>query len=165
MVIDQARQRIDDLDRADQLIVMLGAVTHDFGKPATTAFIDGRIRSLNHEEEGVAPAVRVSRSPQHSLDRRQGRARAGARPRRAPSEARHALQGARTAHRRRVPPPRAESQPRAARARREIRLPRPRPAISIARRWTGFSSARASSAWIAARRSRCCSADTCSSSA
>ena len=55
-VIDQARQRIDDLDRADQLIVMLGAVTHDFGKPATTAFLDGRIRSMNHEEEGVAPA-------------------------------------------------------------------------------------------------------------
>ena len=57
MVIDQARRRIDDLDHADQLIVMLGAVTHDFGKPATTAWIDGRIRSLNHEEEGVAPAT------------------------------------------------------------------------------------------------------------
>jgi tRNA nucleotidyltransferase (CCA-adding enzyme) len=56
-VIDQARQRIDDLDRADQLIVMLGAVTHDFGKPATTALLDGRIRSMNHEEEGVAPAA------------------------------------------------------------------------------------------------------------
>ena len=55
-VIDQARQRIDDLDFADQLWVMLGAVTHDFGKPATTAFLDGRIRSMNHEEEGVAPA-------------------------------------------------------------------------------------------------------------
>ncbi len=57
MVIDQARRRIDDLDHADRLIVMLGAVTHDFGKPATTAWIDGRIRSLNHEEEGVAPAT------------------------------------------------------------------------------------------------------------
>ena len=57
MVIDQARRRIADLDHADQLIVMLGAVTHDFGKPATTAWIDGRIRSLNHEEEGVAPAT------------------------------------------------------------------------------------------------------------
>ena len=55
-VIDRARQRIDDLDRAGQLIVMLGAVTHDFGKPATTALLDGRIRSMNHEEEGVAPA-------------------------------------------------------------------------------------------------------------
>ena len=56
MVIDQARRRVDDLDYADQLIVMLGAVTHDFGKPATTAFIDGRIRSLNHGK-GVAPAM------------------------------------------------------------------------------------------------------------
>ena len=69
MVIDQARQRIDDLDRADQLIVMLGAVTHDFGKPATTAFLDGRIRSMNHEEEGVAPAAAfLDRLNIHSID-------------------------------------------------------------------------------------------------
>ena len=68
-VIDQARQRIDDLDRADQLIVMLGAVTHDFGKPATTAFLDGRIRSMNHEEEGVAPAgAFLDRLNVHSID-------------------------------------------------------------------------------------------------
>jgi tRNA nucleotidyltransferase (CCA-adding enzyme) len=69
MVIDQARRRVDDLDHADQLIVMLGAVTHDFGKPATTAFIDGRIRSLNHEEEGVAPATAfLDRLNIHSFD-------------------------------------------------------------------------------------------------
>ena len=68
-VIDQARQRIDDLDRADQFIVMLGAVTHDFGKPATTAFLDGRIRSINHEEEGVAPASAfLDRLNIHSID-------------------------------------------------------------------------------------------------
>ena len=68
-VIDQARQRIDDLDHADQLIVMLGAVTHDFGKPATTALLDGRIRSMNHEEEGVAPAaVFLDRLNVHSID-------------------------------------------------------------------------------------------------
>jgi tRNA nucleotidyltransferase (CCA-adding enzyme) len=68
-VIDQARQRIDDLDHADQLIVMLGAVTHDFGKPATTAFLDGRIRSMNHEEEGVAPASAfLDRLNIHSID-------------------------------------------------------------------------------------------------
>jgi tRNA nucleotidyltransferase (CCA-adding enzyme) len=36
---------------------MLGAVCHDFGKPATTAFLDGRIRSIDHEEQGVAPAA------------------------------------------------------------------------------------------------------------
>jgi tRNA nucleotidyltransferase (CCA-adding enzyme) len=74
-VIDQARQRIDDLDRADQLIVMLGAVTHDFGKPATTAFLDGRIRSMNHEEEGVAPASAfLDRLNIHSIDGKDVRA-------------------------------------------------------------------------------------------
>jgi tRNA nucleotidyltransferase (CCA-adding enzyme) len=56
-VIDQARTRIDDLPRPQQLAVMLGAVCHDFGKPATTAFSDGRIRSIDHEEQGVAPAT------------------------------------------------------------------------------------------------------------
>ena len=56
-VIDEARTRIDDLDRPQQLTVMLGAVCHDVGKPATTALIDGRIRSMDHEEQGVAPAT------------------------------------------------------------------------------------------------------------
>jgi tRNA nucleotidyltransferase (CCA-adding enzyme) len=56
-VIDQARTRVDDLPRPQQLAVMLGAVCHDLGKPATTAFIDGRIRSMDHEEQGVAPTM------------------------------------------------------------------------------------------------------------
>jgi tRNA nucleotidyltransferase (CCA-adding enzyme) len=69
MVIDQARTRLDDLDRADRLAIMLAAVTHDFGKPKTTAFIDGRIRSLNHEEEGVEPAgAFLDRLNIHSID-------------------------------------------------------------------------------------------------
>jgi tRNA nucleotidyltransferase (CCA-adding enzyme) len=55
-VIDQARTRVADLDRPQQLAIMLGAVCHDLGKPATTAFLDGRIRSIDHEEQGVAPA-------------------------------------------------------------------------------------------------------------
>ena len=55
-VIDRARTRVDDLPRPQQLAVMLGAVCHDLGKPATTTFIDGRMRSLDHEEQGVAPA-------------------------------------------------------------------------------------------------------------
>jgi tRNA nucleotidyltransferase (CCA-adding enzyme) len=68
-VIDQARTRIDDLDRPRQLAVMLGAVCHDFGKPATTAFIDGRIRSIDHEEQGVAPATAfLDRLNVHSID-------------------------------------------------------------------------------------------------
>jgi tRNA nucleotidyltransferase (CCA-adding enzyme) len=56
-VIDQARTRIDDLPRPQQIAVMLGAVCHDLGKPATTAVIDGRIRSMDHEEQGVRPAA------------------------------------------------------------------------------------------------------------
>jgi tRNA nucleotidyltransferase (CCA-adding enzyme) len=57
MVIDQARTRIDDLEKPQQITVMLGAVCHDLGKPATTAFIDGRIRSLEHEQAGVPPTI------------------------------------------------------------------------------------------------------------
>jgi tRNA nucleotidyltransferase (CCA-adding enzyme) len=56
-VIDQARRQIDDLARPQQIAVMLGAVCHDLGKPATTAVIDGRIRSMDHEEQGVAPSL------------------------------------------------------------------------------------------------------------
>jgi tRNA nucleotidyltransferase (CCA-adding enzyme) len=59
MVIDQARTRIDDLERPQQIAVMLGAVCHDLGKPPTTAFVDGRIRSIDHEQAGVAPATAV----------------------------------------------------------------------------------------------------------
>jgi tRNA nucleotidyltransferase (CCA-adding enzyme) len=90
MVIDQARQRIEEkmtpreesdsgsaaarasgggapraiegrwlaLSRGPALAIMLGAITHDFGKPATTAVIDGRIRSPGHEEAGVKPAAK-----------------------------------------------------------------------------------------------------------
>ena len=57
LVIDEARRRMDDLPRPQRIAVMLGAVCHDFGKPATTAYIDGRIRSLDHEEQGVPPAA------------------------------------------------------------------------------------------------------------
>ena len=56
LVIDGARARIDDLEYPQQVSVMLGAVCHDLGKPPTTAFVDGRIRSLDHEEQGVPPA-------------------------------------------------------------------------------------------------------------
>jgi tRNA nucleotidyltransferase (CCA-adding enzyme) len=59
LVVDQARTRIDDLDRGRAAAVMLGALCHDLGKPATTIFKDGRIRSPGHEEGGVAPAMRV----------------------------------------------------------------------------------------------------------
>ncbi len=59
LVIDEARKWIDDLSYPEQVTVMLGAVCHDLGKPPTTAVIEGRIRSLEHEEEGVKPATAV----------------------------------------------------------------------------------------------------------
>ena len=69
-VVDQARDaRRRPADRPQQIAVMLGAVCHDFGKPATTAFIDGRIRSIDHEEQGVAPAAAfLDRLNVHSID-------------------------------------------------------------------------------------------------
>jgi tRNA nucleotidyltransferase (CCA-adding enzyme) len=59
MVIDMARALNADLDRPRLVTVMLGAVAHDLGKPATTAFIDGRIRSLDHEQAGVEPTLQL----------------------------------------------------------------------------------------------------------
>jgi tRNA nucleotidyltransferase (CCA-adding enzyme) len=56
MVVDQARARIDDLEPPQQATLMLGALCHDVGKPPTTAFLDGRIRSIDHEQAGVEPA-------------------------------------------------------------------------------------------------------------
>jgi tRNA nucleotidyltransferase (CCA-adding enzyme) len=59
MVIDRARQEIGPLDRPQQIAIMLAAVCHDLGKPLTTAFIDGRIRSPGHEQAGVPPAEAI----------------------------------------------------------------------------------------------------------
>ena len=68
LVIDEARKRIDDLGYPQQVAVMLGAVCHDLGKPGTTAFIDGRIRSIDHEDQGVPPATALlDRLNVHSL--------------------------------------------------------------------------------------------------
>ena len=59
MVVDQARARIDDLEHPQKVTMMLGAVCHDLGKPPTTAFIGGRIRSMEHEQAGIEPATRL----------------------------------------------------------------------------------------------------------
>jgi tRNA nucleotidyltransferase (CCA-adding enzyme) len=68
-VVDQARTRIADLPKPQAITVMLGALAHDLGKPATTAFIDGRIRSIDHEEQGVAPATAfLDRLNIHTID-------------------------------------------------------------------------------------------------
>jgi tRNA nucleotidyltransferase (CCA-adding enzyme) len=59
-VVDEAAALIADLresDRPRALAVMLGALCHDLGKPATTTFEEGRIRSRGHEEAGIEPSV------------------------------------------------------------------------------------------------------------
>lgn len=58
-VVDEAAGLIADLegDRPRRLAVMLGALCHDLGKPATTRFEDGRIRSRGHEDAGLAPTT------------------------------------------------------------------------------------------------------------
>ena len=55
LVLDESARLRDDLDRPRALALMLAALCHDLGKPSTTAFVDGRIRSRGHEEAGVAP--------------------------------------------------------------------------------------------------------------
>lgn len=57
MVADEARKLIDGLSYAKQVAVMLGAVCHDFGKPPTTQFFDGRWRSHSHDVAGIEPTI------------------------------------------------------------------------------------------------------------
>ena len=57
MVADEARKLIEDLPYPKKVAVMIGAVCHDFGKPPTTAFFDGKWRSHGHDEAGVEPTV------------------------------------------------------------------------------------------------------------
>jgi len=55
LVTDRARELIEDLKYPKQVTVMLAALAHDFGKPATTEFIENHWRSRGHEEAGVEP--------------------------------------------------------------------------------------------------------------
>jgi tRNA nucleotidyltransferase (CCA-adding enzyme) len=63
MVLDAAANIIREKDRSfdetEQLQVMLGALSHDLGKPATTKLEDGRLRSLGHEEAGEEPTKQL----------------------------------------------------------------------------------------------------------
>ena len=69
LVSDRARELIDDLPYAKQVTVMMAALAHDFGKPATTEFLEGRWRSRGHEEAGVAPTESfLARLKIHTLD-------------------------------------------------------------------------------------------------
>lgn len=69
MVVDEARKLVDDLDYPRRVAVMLGALAHDFGKPPTTEFVDGRTRSRGHDEAGVEPTISfLDRIAIHTLD-------------------------------------------------------------------------------------------------
>ena len=69
LTVDRARELIDDLPYAKQVTVMVAALAHDFGKPATTKFLEGRWRSRGHEEAGIAPTESfLERLHLHSLD-------------------------------------------------------------------------------------------------
>ena len=48
-----ATERLGDVE--EDLVVGLACVCHDLGKPATTRFVDGRLRSRGHEAAGEAP--------------------------------------------------------------------------------------------------------------
>jgi tRNA nucleotidyltransferase (CCA-adding enzyme) len=45
----------DGLSDDERVRVVLGALCHDLGKPPTTEFLDGRIRSKDHESHGDEP--------------------------------------------------------------------------------------------------------------
>ena len=69
LVIDRARELIDDLSYPRQVTVMLASLAHDFGKPPTTQFLEGRWRSRGHEEAGVPPTESfLDRINVHTID-------------------------------------------------------------------------------------------------
>lgn len=69
LTVDRARELIDELTYPRQVTVMLAALAHDFGKPATTEFIEGRLRSRGHEAAGVPPAESfLARINMHTID-------------------------------------------------------------------------------------------------
>ncbi len=69
LVVDRAREQIDELPYAKKVAVMLGALCHDFGKPATTQFFDGRWRAHGHDEAGVEPTISfLDKLNIHTLD-------------------------------------------------------------------------------------------------
>ena len=52
---DTGERGVSTEDSGENLALMLGALCHDLGKPATTEWAGGRIRSYHHDVEGVAP--------------------------------------------------------------------------------------------------------------
>jgi len=69
LVVDRAREQLEGLSDARKVTVMLAALAHDFGKPATTEFIEDHWRSRGHEEAGVEPTSSfLDRLKVHTID-------------------------------------------------------------------------------------------------
>lgn len=69
LTVDRAQELIGELSYPRRVTVMLAALAHDFGKPATTEFIEGRLRSRGHEAAGVPPAESfLTRINVHTID-------------------------------------------------------------------------------------------------
>src|ERR1041385_293535 len=69
LAVDRARELIEDLSYPRKVTVMLAALAHDFGKPATTEFLEWRWRSRGHEEAGVPPTESfLDRINVHTID-------------------------------------------------------------------------------------------------
>jgi tRNA nucleotidyltransferase (CCA-adding enzyme) len=56
LVVDEAARARTGNEEED-LVILLGALCHDLGKPLTTVVEDGRIRSPSHEDKGVPPTA------------------------------------------------------------------------------------------------------------
>jgi tRNA nucleotidyltransferase (CCA-adding enzyme) len=56
--VDRAVGLAEELPKPRKLAVLLGTLCHDLGKPPTTQVIEGRIRSLDHESQGLPPTAR-----------------------------------------------------------------------------------------------------------
>ncbi len=69
LAVNRAQELIEDLSYPRKVTVMLAALAHDFGKPSTTEFLEGRWRSRGHEEAGVPPAESfLDRINVHTID-------------------------------------------------------------------------------------------------
>ncbi len=63
--------RLGKLDKDEKLVLVLGALCHDLGKPSTTQFIEGAYRARGHEQAGVDPSreflMRIFGDPKSKL--------------------------------------------------------------------------------------------------
>jgi len=59
LVVDKAAKLVSELPKEKKITVLLAALCHDLGKPLTTAVVDGRIRSFNHDQAGIAPTLEL----------------------------------------------------------------------------------------------------------